>query len=145
MAEGSQSNTGSPSAPGAPPSGAPGSPPAAGRRGDRLLRQIAEGTAGVVGEQFFRSLTRHLAGVLEVRYAFVAEVTKPRVRVRTLAFWTGESFAENFEYNLDGTPCQQVLRGEVCHYADGVQSLFPQDADLIKLSAQSYLAVPLLS
>ena len=113
-------------------------------RSDVLLRQIAEGTASAVGAQFFQSLTRSLAAVLGVRYAFVAEVTEPERRVRTLAFWTGEDFASNFDYGLDGTPCQQVLRGEVCHYQQDVQALFPKDRDLAKLSAQGYLAIPLV-
>jgi formate hydrogenlyase transcriptional activator len=112
-------------------------------RSDLLLRQIAEGTAAAVGDDFFPCLTRNLAAALNVRYAFVAELTEPNRRVRTLAFWTGESFAPNFEYDLEGTPCQQVLQGEVCHFEKDVQKLFPNDRHLVKLAAQSYLAVPL--
>ena len=115
------------------------------RRGDALLRRIDEGTAAVVGEHFFQSLTQNLAAALGIRYVFVSELTEPDRRVRTLAFWTGERFATNFEYDLDGTPCQSVLRGEVCHYQKDVQALFPHDQDLVKLAAQSYLAVPLMS
>ncbi|NOT23263.1 MAG: sigma 54-interacting transcriptional regulator, partial [Nitrospiraceae bacterium] len=115
------------------------------RKSDALLRKIDEGTAAVVGEQFFQSLTQNLAAALGVRYVFVSELTELDRRVRTLAFWTGEEFAPNFEYDLDGTPCQRVLRGEVCHYQKDIQALFPRDQDLVKLSAQSYLAVPLVS
>ncbi len=114
-------------------------------RSDRLLRQIDEGTAGVVGEQFFHSLTQNLAAALGVHYVFVSEMTEPDRKVRTLAFWTGEGFVPNFEYDLEGTPCQSVLRGEMCHYQRDVRALFPDDQDLVKLSAESYLAVPLLS
>jgi PAS domain S-box-containing protein len=115
------------------------------RKSDLTLRKIDEGTAAVVGEHFFHSLTQSLAAALGVRYVFVAELTEPDRRVRTLAFWRGEGFAENFEYALEGTPCQKVLRGEVCHYQSDIQSLFPRDQDLVKLRAQSYLAVPLMS
>ncbi|HAV63585.1 MAG TPA: hypothetical protein DCY13_14615 [Verrucomicrobiales bacterium] len=114
------------------------------RRSDLLLRRIDEGTAGAVGEEFFQSLTRNLAAALEVRYAFVAEMTQPDRRVRTLAFWTGDGFTPNFEYDLRGTPCQSVLKGELCHYQQEVQALFPKDHDLARLAADSYLAIPLL-
>lgn len=59
------------------------------RRGERLLRKIAEGTAGVTGDDFFRSLVSSLADALGVRYAFVSRFAGDRTRVRTLAFWSG--------------------------------------------------------
>jgi PAS domain S-box-containing protein len=114
-------------------------------RSDALLRQLDEGTAAVVGAHFFQSLTKNLAAALGVQCTFVSELMGQGTRVRTLAFWTGAGFADNVEYDLDGTPCQRVLRGEICHYERDVQSLFPRDQDLVKLAAQSYMAVPLVS
>jgi PAS domain S-box-containing protein len=110
---------------------------------DRTLHTIVEGTAGSTGEQFFHALVKQLASVLGVRYAFISEFTEKNDRVRTLAFWQGEGFRDNFEYDLVGTPCEQVLRGEICHFPKGVQGLFPDDHDLSHLQAESYLAVPL--
>jgi GAF domain-containing protein len=110
---------------------------------DRTLRTIVEGTAGSTGEQFFYALVKQLASVLGVRYAFISEFTAHHDRVRTLAFWQGEGFCENIEYHLVGTPCEQVLRGEICHYPKGVQGFFPQDHSLKDLRAESYLALPL--
>ena len=78
------------------------------RWAEEILRTIVEGTASVTGGDFFRSLVRNLASALRVRYAFVAEFTDVNTRVRTLAFWTGEGFLDNFEYDLVNTPCEQV-------------------------------------
>ena len=110
---------------------------------DRTLRTIVEGTAASTGEQFFYALVKQLASVLGVRYAFISEFIAHHDRVRTLAFWQGEGFCENVEYHLGGTPCEQVLRGEICHYPQGVQGFFPQDHSLKDLRAESYLALPL--
>ena len=53
-----------------------------------LLRTIVEGTAADTGGEFFRSLVRHLAQALKVRYAFVGEWrAQASARVRTLAVW----------------------------------------------------------
>jgi hypothetical protein len=43
------------------------------KRSEELLRALAEGTAGVTGREFFRSLASHAAKALAVRYAFLAE------------------------------------------------------------------------
>nr|MBS0019306.1 GAF domain-containing protein [Gammaproteobacteria bacterium] len=111
---------------------------------DHILRQIMEGTASETGEAFFQALVRSLAGALGGRYAFVSEfVPGATARVRTLAFWGGDDFLENVEYDLQDTPCEQVLQGEVCLYPKNIQTLFPKERALVDMGAQSYLAVPL--
>ena len=77
-------------------------------------------------------------------YAFVAEFADVNTRVRTLAYWFRDRFHENIEYDLSGSPCEQVLRGKLCHYPRDVQRAFPTDQELIDLGIESYLGVPLL-
>jgi GAF domain-containing protein len=87
-------------------------------RAEEMLRSVAEGTAAATGADFFRSLVRHLARALDVRYAFVSEC-RDQDRVRTLAFWKDGAFGENFDYAVAATPCREVLAGEACHYPSG--------------------------
>jgi len=115
------------------------------RKSDFILRSVDEGVAATYGGEFFRALARNLAKALEVRYAFVGELSQDKRRVRTLAFWKGEDFIENFEYDLACTPCEKVVQGQICHFDQGVQTLFPEDQDLVKLEAESYLAIPLIA
>jgi transcriptional regulator with GAF, ATPase, and Fis domain len=116
------------------------------RQAEETLRSIVEGTAAVTGGDFYRSLVLHLASALQVRYAFVAECRdQARTRARTLAFWKGEDFGENFEYDVTETPCAKVLGGTVCHYADNVRALFPLDRDLFELNVESYFGLPILN
>jgi len=109
-----------------------------------IFRHLTEGTAAVTGGEFFRSLVRHLAEALEVRYAFVAECTNAaKTQVRTLAFWTGEEFGQEVSFALQGTPCEKVIAGDVCTYPERLQSLFPEDVGFVALRAESYMGVPL--
>jgi GAF domain-containing protein len=120
------------------------------KRSDEMFQAIAEGTASLTGSDFFYSLVRHLASALQVRYAFVAECFVAECRgeqtkcARSRAFWKGESFGENFEYEVPSTPCMGVLNGKLCHHAARVQELFPDDKDLVALGAESYLGIPLV-
>jgi formate hydrogenlyase transcriptional activator len=110
------------------------------------LRAVMEGTAAVTGQNFFRSLVRHLAQALQVRHTFIAECTDHNNdQVRTLAFWTDDRFADDIVFPLQGTPCDRVIAGEICCYPKGLQSLFPEDKGLRALRAESYLGVPLQS
>lgn len=107
------------------------------------FRAIVEGTAESTGEAFFQSLVEHLAAALGVQYAFVAEFAEVNSRVRTLAYWTKDRIGENIEFDLAGTPCEDVVGGALCHHPFGVQERFPRDQGLIDLGIQSYLGVPL--
>ncbi|NJP09560.1 MAG: GAF domain-containing protein [Leptolyngbyaceae cyanobacterium RU_5_1] len=117
------------------------------QRSEQVLRLIVEGTAVVTGADFFRSLVRSLAEALNVRYALISGcVDASLMRVRTVAFWQGDEFGDNFEYDLVGTPCEQVINGKGCQfYARDVQSLFPDDGILEDWQAESYLGIALLN
>jgi signal transduction histidine kinase/DNA-binding NarL/FixJ family response regulator len=117
------------------------------QRSEQTLRLIVEGTASVTGEEFFRSLVRSLSTALNVRYALVSGcIDSPPTRVCTYAFWQGNEFGENAEYDLYGTPCEQIFSGQGCQYfPEGVQALFPLEKELVEMEAESYAGIPLLS
>src|SRR5918999_2522561 len=107
------------------------------------LCAIVEGTAEQTGDKFFQALVTHLAKAMNVSYAFVAEFAGIKTRVRTLAYWTRDALAPNIEFDLAGTPCEEVVGGAFCHHPTGVREKFPRDKGLIDLGIQSYLGVPL--
>ena len=129
------------------PTLAPGSDRAAILDHDEIaaLRAIVEGTARSTGAAFFESLVRHLASAMGVSYAFVAEFAGVATRVRTLAYWGQRADrGRTSSSTWPGTPCEDVVRGGLCHHPRGVQEKFPRDQDLIDLGIESYLGVPLL-
>jgi len=114
-------------------------------RTEQILQRIVEGTAAT-GHAYIESLVQALAESLEVRYAFVGELAgAQKDQARTIAVWADGALAPNFEYALAGTPCDNMAEAQLCFYRSGVTALFPDDALLQKLGADSYLGVPLLS
>ena len=123
---------------GRPAGGPPGAPAPA-----ETFRSLVAATADKVGEDFFRQLVKHVALALDVSHAFVAEFAGSPTRVRTIAQWGHGRWLDNIEYDLAGTPCEEVLRGPLCLYPDGVQARFPRDTPLAEMGARGYLGVPL--
>jgi two-component system sensor kinase FixL len=113
------------------------------RQAEETVRLVAEATAPVTGEEFFRSLIRKLAGALNVRSAFITEcLDDPPTRVRMLAYWRAGNFIEPRELNLRGTPCEVVVgQGKICYYPKDVAKHFPNDKGLANL--ESYIGVPI--
>jgi PAS domain S-box-containing protein len=112
-------------------------------RTERALRAIVEGTAAVTETDFFRAFVRHLAEALSVRVAVVSEITNDEAtRARTLALWVGAGQRENFEYDLAGTPCEDIVNKVICHYPDRLRERFPDDRWLADEGLESYLGLP---
>jgi formate hydrogenlyase transcriptional activator len=112
------------------------------KKAEHLLRALTEGTASVTGAAFFSSLVQHLAMALHVRRVYVAECL-PDDRAKSRALWMGNEAQPNFEYDLRGTPCMKVSKGETCLYARNVSKYFPENQFLTKFGYESYLGVPL--
>lgn len=114
------------------------------QQADRLLREVALAVEAETGDAFFRTLVRRLAEALDVPYAFVSELTRGGTHFRTLAIWERGAFGAGFESPVAGTPCEEVLRGEARHLADGVCQRFPEDTGLVEWGARSYAGVPMV-
>ena len=107
------------------------------------LKTILAATANTRGDEFFHTLVSHLARVLEVRYALVAELLDHET-ARTLAVWAGDGLGGNMTYNLAGTPCNKVVERGFCIHPAGVQEKFPEDYQLVEMGVQSYVGTPLM-
>lgn len=78
---------------------------------DDQLTRLAAGLTRARGEGFFpalASLLGDLLGAVETRFTEVA----PNNHARTLGVWRGSTLA-NFDYDLAGTPCADVLKGQI--------------------------------
>ena len=112
-------------------------------RGRDLLRTVAEGTAGAVGDEFLRCLVRHVALAFDAKFAFVAEATDANgEHVRVVSGWhDGDWIDEPFEYDTRGKPCALVVERAVVAFPTALTSLFPEAKPAIDMGLESYLAV----
>ena len=111
---------------------------------EQALFSVIEGTSWSEGEEFPRPLVQQLAAALQVRVGFLAKLEPSKTRVRLLAIWEGKDYGKNFEYDLEGTPCEQVFKNnKSCYYSADLQKKFPKDEWLVEKGIESYLATPL--
>jgi len=108
-----------------------------------LLRTVAEGTAGAIGDEFLRCLVRHVALAFDAKFAFVAEATDPDgEHVRVLSGWfDGDWMDEPFEYDTRGKPCALVVERAVVAFPEALTTRFPEAQPAIDMGLESYLAV----
>ena len=108
------------------------------------LRRILEGTANETGERFFGALVENLAKALSTHGAWVTEYIQDCRRLRALAFWMDGQWVKDYEVDIAGTPCEQVIEtADLVHFPDNLLELYPEDADIKTFGAVSYLGMPL--
>jgi GAF domain-containing protein len=112
---------------------------------DVALRTILEGTATETGERFFAALVENLSKALGTYGAWVTEYQPATRKLRALAFRLGDEWVDGWEMVVDGTPCETVIKTVgLVHYPENVVALYPDDPELQRLGAVSYMGVPLL-
>jgi PAS domain S-box-containing protein len=110
------------------------------------LSSIDLGTAPATsGEDFFQSLVQHLSKALNVNYVFIEETTDRKNVFRTLAFCVHGKIVDNIEYDVVGTPCEAVYKGQAVIYKDKLRENFPHDAHIHDWGVESYIGLPLLN
>jgi len=111
---------------------------------DAALRTIFEGTAKETGERFFRALAENLAKALDVHGAMVTRCGVDKRELHALGFWMDGQFVEDYQFDIAGTPCEQVIdKCRLIHFPDRLLELFPGDSDAIGSDMVSYLGMPL--
>jgi signal transduction histidine kinase len=108
-----------------------------------LLRTVAEGTAGAIGDEFLRCLVQHVALAFDAKFAFVAEASDSTgAHVEVISGWfEGDWMDEPFEYDTEGKPCALVVEREVVAFPDALTTRFPEAKPAIDMGLESYLAV----
>lgn len=112
---------------------------------ENALRFIVEGTVSKTSGEFFRACVEHLVEICQVKYAFITElVDRTFSKLRMLALWTGEGFAEPYEFDVAGTPCSVVFRETWGVFPDRLRAQFPDADRLATLDCESYLGVAIV-
>lgn len=114
------------------------------QRIEKALKDVVTAVASKVRDNFFNEMVKQLAKTLEADYTFIGELIEAEtLSIKTLSVCVDGEIADNFEYKLAHTPCENVVGKDVCYYTDGIRQSFPQDILLQEMNIEGYVGVPL--
>lgn len=100
----------------------------------------------VVDEKnYFRALARYIYQSLDFEYVCIDKLSGDLLSAETLAIMHNGIFEDNVSYTLSETPCGQVVEDTICCFPKNIQTLFPNDAVLQQIRAESYVGTILYS
>ena len=97
------------------------------------------------GEDFFHQLARYLSKKLDMMYVCIDRLEGDKLSATTVAVYCNGCFEDNVSYALRDTPYGEVVGKTICCFPERVHELFPKDAVLQQLRAESYVGVTLWS
>ncbi|MDX1485042.1 MAG: PAS-domain containing protein [Alphaproteobacteria bacterium] len=110
----------------------------------RTLYFVAQHGWGAEEQDFLEAMVAHLAESLGLEYAAVCRLLGPdRSQAETVVLYSRGKIVDNFKYDLQGTPCENVVQKDLCLYERDIQSRFPDDELLAEMGAESYAGLPL--
>lgn len=112
------------------------------KHSEEILKTLLESTASVTGQSFFSAMVQHLATALEVEHVFISE-QQANGTLKTLAFWSQGQLQPNITYDLEDTPCHDILEAGSYYCFSSVAQKFPQSAFLANIQAQGYFGIAL--
>jgi PAS domain S-box-containing protein len=108
---------------------------------EQTLEKLVEGTAGVIGEDFFAALVVNLTEVLGVRYGIVAELTD--YQLSSIAFSDHGKIQTNFSHIFQDTPCGKSMELGQYYCVSDLNHFFPEHTQLVSLKVESYFGIAL--
>lgn len=114
------------------------------QRMQTALVNVAAAVSATTGNQFFEQLTNNMAEALGAQASFVAEFMPDEpLRARTVAAVVDGQITDNFDYVIEGTPCENLMTSETCIISEQVAQKFARSPCLAELRAQSYVGLRL--
>ena len=110
-------------------------------RSQRLLRALAEAAGPKSSEAFYSAVADFISQELGVKYVLVGRLSESGTRIQTLMVYADGGRAPDFSFELQNSPSAMVMASGDRFYPGGVQGLFPDDALLADLGAESYAGI----
>lgn len=100
---------------------------------------------GYNNDEFLLETAKFLSSLFNVNHVIIDTFSEGTPnKVKTLILYRNNEFSESVEYDLEGTPCETILKKEFCFYPKNLQSLFPKDHYLKENNIESYAGISLM-
>ena len=112
---------------------------------ENVLSNIIAELKNTSGDEFFNTITLQLDRVIKADYTFIARINEDAHTSRTISLVANGKVADNIEYSLRNTPCDDVYGDTTCVYPSGICEIYPEDQLLVDMKIEGYIGSPLYS
>jgi PAS domain S-box-containing protein len=115
------------------------------KRSESVLAFLAQSSPNPASGDFFQVLARYISETLDMGFVCIDRLDGDNLTAHTEAVYSNGRFEDNVSYALKDTPCGEVVGKQVCCFPASIKNLFPNDAVLQQMEAESYIGATLWS
>ena len=108
------------------------------------LKSLSSSYVNLKGKDFFEAISEHIAVSMNLDYVYVGKLLADDMIEVAGGFALGEKMGD-LSYDLENTPCRNVIDQEFRLHPSGIQKSFPKDQLLIDLNIDGYIGSPLIN
>jgi len=94
---------------------------------------------------FLKDSLQLLVDVFDTRHAMVGRLNNDKTKVITEALYMNNQIVDNVTYDLEGTPCKEVINSGPKIVVNNISERFPDDDMFVEFGIQSYFGSPLIN
>ncbi len=114
------------------------------KRLDSRLQKLLEGIGSATGVDFYQQLALQLSRFCDVQWVTIAQIDPLQSQQAQTVGLVGQGeLQDNTTYDLQGTPCAEILTRKFVHFPSGIQEAFPTDAFLREIGVHCYMGIAL--
>jgi len=106
---------------------------------EEAIQALIESTVGKSGKDFFEKTIIKLCHWLQADCGVIGELKEGRIISRAMV--VDGKITSDYSCELEGSPCEIVIKEGFYHSPEKVASLFPKDKDLTTMGAEGYIGV----
>ncbi len=110
---------------------------------EEKVKSIIDSLSNAASDDFIETICLSLAQAIKADFVFVAKLNQEHTTATTLSVASKGSVLDNFTYDLESTPCENVSDGAVCSLVENTQQAYPEDQLLVDMNIAGYVGVPL--
>ncbi len=113
---------------------------------DQLTALLSKGVSQENFNDFLFECVLQLTQLYNAKFGFIGQLIGPEnTHVRTLFVVDDGRQVDNFEYELEGTPCQDILNYDKELIPNNASELYKEDEMLVQMGVESYFGSPLIN
>jgi PAS domain S-box-containing protein len=113
------------------------------QRAQEVVVKVAQAVSTGTGSEFFDLLTLNMVEAMGAQGGGIGKHDPVLNAIDSISFVLDGELKESIHYSLVGTPCENVMEGEICVFESGVRELFPKDHLLAQYGIEAYAGIPL--
>jgi two-component system NtrC family sensor kinase len=103
------------------------------------IKEIISKVSNSYGDDFIENISHAFIDIIEADYVFISEVSIDLKTSKTISLVSPGNLEKNIEYELSGSPCNNILDNSVCCYPKDVCNSFPSDKLLVDMDISGYI------